>query len=91
MLIHPPYSPDLAPSDYHLFGPLKDHLDGMKFDTNDNVKNAVQNWLHSMPETFFLQVFEHFQNGGKSALKSRMTMLKNRLSGICELHSVFSI
>ena len=53
VLVHPPYSPDLAPSDYHLFGPLKDHLGGMKFDTNDDVKNAVQNWLHIMPETFF--------------------------------------
>ena len=24
VLPHPPYSPDLAPSDFHLFGPLKD-------------------------------------------------------------------
>jgi len=53
VLVHPPYSPDLAPSDYHLFGPLKDHLGGMKFDTDDDVKIAVQNWLHIMPETFF--------------------------------------
>jgi hypothetical protein len=28
LLSHPPYSPDLAPSDYHLFGSLKDHLRG---------------------------------------------------------------
>jgi len=53
VLVHPPYSPDLALSDYHLFGPLKDHLGGMKIDTNDDFKNAVQNWLHSRPETFF--------------------------------------
>jgi len=26
VLEHPAYSPDLAPSDYHLFGPLKDAL-----------------------------------------------------------------
>jgi hypothetical protein len=26
LLFHPPYSLDLAPSDYHLFRPLKDHL-----------------------------------------------------------------
>ena len=25
---HPPYSPDLAPSDYHLFGPMKEGLWG---------------------------------------------------------------
>jgi len=24
LLQHPPYSPDLAPSDYHIFGPLKE-------------------------------------------------------------------
>jgi hypothetical protein len=26
VLEDPPYSPDLAPSDFHLFGPLKHHL-----------------------------------------------------------------
>jgi hypothetical protein len=28
---HPPYSPDLAPSDFHLFDPLKHHLSGERF------------------------------------------------------------
>jgi len=32
ILPYPPYSPDLAPSDYHhLFGPLKGHLGGKSF------------------------------------------------------------
>jgi hypothetical protein len=31
VLPHPPYSPDLAPSDYHLFGPPKEHLGGKGF------------------------------------------------------------
>ena len=31
LLIHPPYSPDLAPSDPHLFGPLMDALRGRRF------------------------------------------------------------
>ena len=26
VMAHPPYGPDLAPSDYHLFGPLKEAL-----------------------------------------------------------------
>ncbi|GBN30167.1 Mariner Mos1 transposase [Araneus ventricosus] len=26
VLEHPPYNPDLAPSDFHLFGPLKKYL-----------------------------------------------------------------
>ncbi|GFO39309.1 histone-lysine N-methyltransferase SETMAR [Plakobranchus ocellatus] len=31
ILPHPAHSPDLAPSDFHLFGPLKHHLGGMAF------------------------------------------------------------
>jgi len=35
VLPHPPYSPDLAPSDYHFFGPLKMHLGGKSFRNNE--------------------------------------------------------
>ena len=38
---HPPYSPDLAPSDYYLFSKLKKDLRGRKFDDDDEVKRAV--------------------------------------------------
>jgi len=37
---HPPYSPDLAPSDFHLFLPLKSFLAGQQFHDNE-VKEAV--------------------------------------------------
>ncbi len=47
VLIHPPYSPDLAPSDFHLFGPLKTFLRGKNFSTNDEVKIDVETWLCS--------------------------------------------
>ena len=30
-LPHPPYSPDLAPSDFHVFGPLKEAMGGKSF------------------------------------------------------------
>ena len=38
---HPPYSPDLAPSDYYLFSKLKKDLQGRKFDDDEEVKIAV--------------------------------------------------
>ena len=47
------YSPDLAPSDFHLFGPLKNALRGHQFAADDEVKEAVHDWLHSQPQTFF--------------------------------------
>jgi histone-lysine N-methyltransferase SETMAR len=40
VLPHPPYSPDLAPSDFYLFGPLKDALHGTRFEDDDSVNCA---------------------------------------------------
>jgi hypothetical protein len=54
VLPHPPYSPDLAPSDYHLFGPLKVHLGRKSFHNHEEVTQTVQEWLHSKTEDFFL-------------------------------------
>jgi transposase len=41
ILPHPPYSPDLAPSDYCLFRPLSNNLRGVSF----NNDSELQNWL----------------------------------------------
>jgi len=54
ILPHPPYSPDLAPSDYHLFSPLKGHLGRKRFCNNEEVIRDVQEWLHWQPKDFFL-------------------------------------
>jgi len=39
---HPPYSSDLAPSDFHLFGPMKDGLRGQHLPSNDGTVRAVK-------------------------------------------------
>ena len=44
---HTPYSPDLAPSDFHLFLHLKKFLGVKRLDDDDDLKDAVQNWLIS--------------------------------------------
>jgi hypothetical protein len=54
-LKHPPYSPDLAPSDFHIFGPMKEHLRGQKFADDNEVMEAVQSWIKAMPKGFFLE------------------------------------
>ncbi|GBM09283.1 hypothetical protein AVEN_129823-1, partial [Araneus ventricosus] len=38
---HPPYSPDLAPSDFHLFLKLKEFLGGKRFGSDEELENAV--------------------------------------------------
>ena len=52
VLPHPPHSPDLAPSDYHLFGPLKIHLARQRFTKDDDLIENVTNWLYSLDENF---------------------------------------
>jgi len=54
LLSHPPYSLDLAPpSDYHLFGPLKDHLRGHHYETDEAVQEAVRSWLRGAGTDFY--------------------------------------
>ncbi|GBM86354.1 hypothetical protein AVEN_64234-1 [Araneus ventricosus] len=50
---HLPYSPDLAPSDYHLFLNLKRDFGGRSLDSDDDAKNGVQQWLSSLAASFF--------------------------------------
>jgi hypothetical protein len=38
---HPTYSSDLAPSYFHLFGAMKVHIGGQKFQTDDELKHCV--------------------------------------------------
>jgi hypothetical protein len=38
---HPPYNPDLAPSDFHLFGPLKHRLSTEYFPDDEAVEREV--------------------------------------------------
>jgi len=51
---HPSYSPDLAPSDFHLFLHLKSFLDGRRFH-NDEVKEAVTMLFASQAATFYYE------------------------------------
>lgn len=45
LLPHTPYSPDLAPLDLHLFGPIKEALREKTFEGNENVKAAAHVWF----------------------------------------------
>ena len=45
IISHPPYSPDLAPSDYHMFGNLKKNLRGRRFEDDSDMTAAVDWWI----------------------------------------------
>ena len=53
-LDQPPYSPDLAPTDYHLFPGLKKQLKGRHFSSDAEVIYAAETWLDGQVSEFFL-------------------------------------
>lgn len=55
---HPPYSPDLAPSDYHLFRSLKQYLRGKKFKSYSDLKTDIENFFLSQPPHFWANAIE---------------------------------
>ena len=50
---HQPYSPDLAPSDYHLFCRLQNHLEEKAFAMLEEVKNAICEFFNPKPKEFY--------------------------------------
>ncbi|GFS00039.1 histone-lysine N-methyltransferase SETMAR [Elysia marginata] len=50
---HPPYSPDMAPSDFFLFSLLKKHLKGNHYETDAEVEADVRSWYRSQTPEFF--------------------------------------
>jgi len=53
VLPHPPYSPDLAPSDYHLFRSMTHGLAEQHFRSYEETKKWVDLWIASKPTSFF--------------------------------------
>ena len=52
---HPPYSLDLAPSDYHLFRALKNFLRDQSFADFDSLKRALETFFEQQPLDFWKQ------------------------------------
>ena len=50
---HPPYSPDLAPSDFYLFPKMKEHLAGKRFTDDEDLQHAVVDWLNSQAAVWY--------------------------------------
>jgi transposase len=59
ILPHPPYSPDLAPSDYHLFRSLSNNLRRISFNNEAELQNWLNDFFTAKPEDFFKRRIEN--------------------------------
>ena len=64
-LDHPPYSPDLAPSDYHLFPGLKKQLKGRHFSSDTDIITATD----GQPSEFFLSGLQKSEQQAKKCIE----------------------
>ena len=53
VLLHPPYSLDIALSDYYLFRSMAHGLSEQHFTSYEDIKNWIDNWIASKDEAFF--------------------------------------
>ena len=63
VLPHPPYSPDIAPSDYYLFRSMAHGLADQQFRSYEDIKKWLDSWIASKDE--------HFYRNGTRALAER--------------------
>ena len=59
---YPAYSPDLAPSDFFLFGYTKEKLTGSQFDSREDLLEAIISILTDIPRDLLLKVFEEWKH-----------------------------
>lgn len=62
LLPHPPYSPDLAPSDYFLFADLKRMLAGKKFKTNNEVIAETEAYFEAKDKSYYKNGIEKLED-----------------------------
>jgi hypothetical protein len=59
---HPPHNPDLAPSDFWLFGPVKTALDGGGFAEPEELFEGVREFREGIPAAELTAIFEGWIN-----------------------------
>ncbi|UYV62508.1 hypothetical protein LAZ67_2000896 [Cordylochernes scorpioides] len=98
---HPPYSPDLAPSDFHLFPALKLHLGGKHFANDEEVQAEANHWLRRQDTAWYnsgiKKLLQRYQkcsdrNGTKEKKEALKVYLENSVvAGIPQMVSVSSL
>jgi histone-lysine N-methyltransferase SETMAR len=66
VLPHPPYSPDVAPSDYRLFSPLKDAIRGKKFEDDEEGPYYPLGTIGTVPKAYGIFMAKEGMNERKN-------------------------
>ena len=73
---HPPFSPDIAPSDFFLFGHVKFLLTGKSFRTEEDLFVAINEILMSIPKNFLMDAFSNWEKRLDAVISSKGNYLE---------------
>ena len=72
-LCHLPYSPNLAPSDYHLFHSLENHLRGKSFTNEADFRQALTDFFASKTPSFYRKGLNSWRHVGRCWMPMAIT------------------
>ncbi|KAI6653929.1 Histone-lysine N-methyltransferase SETMAR [Oopsacas minuta] len=75
-LPHPPYSPDLAPSDYWLFGEMKRPLRGKRFEDFKRLEYEIKQWEKGSPKGFYTTGLEKLPERWERSIKIKWEFIE---------------
>jgi hypothetical protein len=88
---HPAYSPDLAPSDFHLFPKLKEVLGGRRLKSDEKVKYAVKEWLNGLAAEVYDEGIQKLVTRYDKCLNIFGDYVENNLGSVIMIHSFLFI
>ena len=68
-MLHPPYSPDLSPTDFRLFLSLDNHMKNRTFTIEDDLKTEVHNFFQSRTKDFYKNGITKLLNRWEKAIE----------------------
>ena len=68
---HPPYSPDIAPLDFYLLPNWKTNLCGRNFGSNEDVIDAVDEYLGDQEEHFYFEGISKLQQHWRKCIRTK--------------------
>jgi len=78
VLDHPPYSPDVASTDYFLFPKVKSHLKGRLFDSNSDIQTAVTSTLNTTAKDDFYKDIQKLQDRANLCVQLQGIYVENQ-------------
>ena len=75
---HPPYSPHLAPRDFHCFS----NTEGSRHFTSNEVKDAVKHWLYGLEVEVYDEGIQKLVTGNGKCLNAGGDYVEKQL-GVC--------